>query len=254
LSKNNDPEPFTFDTAMSVTEHFLILYEGGIREPFIIRWPGRVPENRIDDESVIGAVDLFPTFCSLSGTEIPEDLDGEDVSTALLGRPFYRKYPLTWEIRFPVYGRVNDMSPRLALRDGEWKFLMNPDQDRVELYNMVEDPGEVDNLARENPELVKKYTEYLLSWYKTFRKDRFIPMPAGRSMPGQRAASPTRMNDLQEAAGYPLLRKGAGVGPFNGSLNHWITGIGECGWMGRRVDGLTGGWVDGWTDADNQLS
>jgi N-acetylgalactosamine-6-sulfatase len=143
------------------------LYEGGIREPFIIRWPDRVPDNRIDNESVIGAVDLFPTFCSLSGTEIPPGLDGEDVSEVFYGRPYKRKGPLTWEIRFPVYGRVNDMSPRLALRDGEWKFLMNPSRNRVELYNITEDPGEVDNMAKEYPDIVKEYTDFILEWYKT---------------------------------------------------------------------------------------
>jgi N-acetylgalactosamine-6-sulfatase len=143
------------------------LYEGGIREPFIVRWPDRVPGNRIDDESVIGAVDLFPAFCSLSGAEIPEGLDGEDISEVFYGRPFKRRGPLTWEIRFPVYGRVNDMSPRLAIRDREWKFLMNPSLNRVELYNIVEDPGEVDNLARENPDLVEEFSNYLLKWQKT---------------------------------------------------------------------------------------
>ena len=59
------------------------------------------------------------------------------------------------------------MSPRLALRDKEWKFLMNPSMNRVELYNVVDDPGEVDNLAKENPALTKEFTKYLLNWQKT---------------------------------------------------------------------------------------
>jgi N-acetylgalactosamine-6-sulfatase len=143
------------------------LYEGGIREPFIIRWPHRVPANAIDDQSIIGAVDLFPTFCALSNTEIPEGLDGEDVSEIFRGDTYTREEPLKWEIRFPVYGRVNDMSPRLALRHEEWKFLMNPSQNRVELYNIEEDPGEVDNLSRENPALVEEFSKYLLDWQKT---------------------------------------------------------------------------------------
>ncbi len=143
------------------------LYEGGIREPFIIRWPGKVPENKVDEQSIIGAVDLFPTFCSLSNTDIPEGLDGEDVSKVFHGNFYSREQPLAWEIRFPVYGRVNDMSPRLALRHEEWKFLMNPSRNRVELYNIIEDPGEVDNLARENPALVEEFTRYLLDWHET---------------------------------------------------------------------------------------
>jgi N-acetylgalactosamine-6-sulfatase len=143
------------------------LYEGGIREPFIIRWPGKVSENRVDDESIIGAVDFFPTFCTISGADIPYGLDGEDVSDIFYGKTYERKGPLTWEIRFPVYGRVNDMSPRLALRDQEWKFLMNPSMNRLELYNVVEDPGEVDNLANEHPAIIEKYSNFLLEWHKT---------------------------------------------------------------------------------------
>lgn len=143
------------------------LYEGGIREPFIVRWPGRVPENVVDNESIIGAVDLFPTFCALSNSDIPEGIDGEDVSEVFNGNSYTRRQPLTWEIRFPVYGRVNDMSPRMALRDKEWKFLMNPSMNRVELYNVVEDPGEVDNLAKDNPVLVEEFSDYLLKWQKT---------------------------------------------------------------------------------------
>jgi N-acetylgalactosamine-6-sulfatase len=143
------------------------LYEGGIREPFIIRWPDKVPENMVDDKSIIGAVDLFPALCAMSGAPIPEGLDGEDVSEAFYGNSYTRKNPLTWEIRFPVYGRVNDMSPRLALRHEEWKFLMNPSRNRVELYNIEEDPGEVDNLARENPALVEQFSKNLLDWHET---------------------------------------------------------------------------------------
>ncbi|MFC2123184.1 sulfatase [Bacteroidota bacterium] len=143
------------------------LYEGGIREPFIIRWPGKVPGNTVDNESVIGAVDLFPTFCSLSSIPIPEGLDGEDLSDIFYGHSIQRKKPLTWEIRFPVYGRVNDMSPRLALRDQQWKFLMNPSMNRVELYNIVKDPGEVDNVANENPVLVNKFSIYLKEWHSS---------------------------------------------------------------------------------------
>jgi N-acetylgalactosamine-6-sulfatase len=151
------------------------LYEGGIREPFIIRWPGKVKENEVDDESIIGAVDFFPTFCTLAGIDIPEGLDGENISEVFNGKSYTRQAPLTWEIRFPVYGRVNDMSPRLALRDKEWKFLMNPSGNRVELYNVVEDPGEVDNLVRENPELAEKYSDYLLKWHNTLPESPVHP-------------------------------------------------------------------------------
>ncbi len=67
----------------------LSLYEGGIRVPFLARWPGVIPAGRKDETTVIAAVDLFPTFCRLAGAELPKDMkpDGEDRSVALLGQP-----------------------------------------------------------------------------------------------------------------------------------------------------------------------
>ena len=72
-----------------------------------------------------------------------------------------------WDVRFPVYGRENDKSPRLAIREKQWKLLMNPDSSRIELYNVLEDPGEVDNRANEFPAIVKNLSKQLLQWNKT---------------------------------------------------------------------------------------
>ena len=64
------------------------LYEGGVRVPFIVRWPGHVPSGRIDDTSVVAGCDLLPTVCHLAGADVPKDhaLDGEDVSDILAGQ------------------------------------------------------------------------------------------------------------------------------------------------------------------------
>lgn len=140
------------------------LYEGGIRVPFIACWPGRIPAGRIDDRTVLSGVDLLPTFCSLAGISLDPDLalDGEDMSQALLGTPMERARPLMWEYRYAPWGRHLQKSPALALRDGDWKLLMNPDESRVELYNLEENPCEVDNLAREHPDRVRRMSRQLL--------------------------------------------------------------------------------------------
>ena len=145
------------------------LYEGGVRVPFLVRWPGHVPAGRVDDDSVVTGVDLLPTFCALAGAEIPADhkLDGEDRSGVLLGRPSPRRKPIFWEWRFRIFGHVSNMSPMLAVRDGKWKLLMNPDRSRAELYDIRADPREMNNLAEKHPEVVERLAKLVLDWQKT---------------------------------------------------------------------------------------
>jgi arylsulfatase A-like enzyme len=158
------------------------LYEGGVRTPFIVRWPGRTPAGRVDNETVIGGVDFLPSVCRIAGVKPPPvaSRDGEDRSDAWLGKVGKRTRPLFWENRYPVYGHVLDMSPILAVREDQWKLLMNPDRSRVELYDIPRDPSEMDNLAGRNPALVKRLSEDLLRWQATLPKGPVDP-DAGKS-------------------------------------------------------------------------
>ncbi len=146
------------------------IYEGGIREPLIIRWPAaEIPAGTIDKKTIISGTDFLPSLCKMAGVELPGGLtlDGEDMSEALQGTPAKRKKPLMWEFRFATIGHPSDQSPRLAMRDGDWKLLLNPDSSRLELYNLRTDPGELDNVASENPKVVAAMKPELLKWYKT---------------------------------------------------------------------------------------
>ncbi len=118
------------------------LYEGGIREPFIVRWPGHIPAASVDSTTIVNGIDLLPSLCSMAHVSDPlEKLDGEDMSKAILGHPQQRSKPLMW-----AYG-VTDFdlkpsnpryrSPNLAIRDGKWKLLVNDDGSGTELYNIV---------------------------------------------------------------------------------------------------------------------
>ncbi len=144
------------------------LYEGGIRVPGIIRWPGKVPRGVIDDQSVVAGVDWLPTVCKLAGASIPADhkLDGEDMSDVFLGNPRPRKTSLMWEWRFNIAGEPFHHSPQLAMREGDWKLLMNPDGSRVELYDMKKDLTQLNNVADEHPDVVARMSEKLLAWQK----------------------------------------------------------------------------------------
>ena len=145
------------------------LYEGGVRMPFIVRWPGHVPAGRIETEAVLTAVDVLPTLCALAGVPVPaqHNLDGEDVSDILLGKSRSRTRPIFWQWRFRVFGYTIHQSPMLAVRDGKWKLLMNPDRSRMELYDIPADPSEVDNRASEHPEVVDRLAKQLMAWQDT---------------------------------------------------------------------------------------
>ena len=145
------------------------LYEGGVRVPFIVRWPAGAPAGKVDSASVIAGVDWLPTLAALAGVELPAGitLDGQDMSDALRGTPRIRTKPLLWEWRFRIFGHIFNMSPRLAIRDGKWKLLMNPDRSRVELYDIPADPSELNNVADEHPEVVRRLSKELLAWHAT---------------------------------------------------------------------------------------
>lgn len=144
------------------------MYEGGIRVPLLARWPGHIPAGKVSD-AIIGGVDLLPTLCSLANVDLPGDtvLSGEDRSAVLLGGDDPRTKPLFWEWRYRIAGHPLHHSPILAMREGPWKLLMNPDGSRQELYRIAGDTMELQNLAEQNPDILASMTAKLQDWYAT---------------------------------------------------------------------------------------
>jgi arylsulfatase A-like enzyme len=171
------------------------LYEGGVRVPGIVRWPGQVPAGRIDETSVIAGCDLLPTLCKLAGAEIPANhaLDGEDVCDILLGPSRPRTRPLFWNWRFRIAGEVFHHSPMLAVRDGDYKLLMNADRSRTELYDIPRDPTQLTNIAEQHSDVVARLSAKLLAWNKT--------LPEGPSDPGAGKMNYAWPGRQSEAAG-----------------------------------------------------
>jgi len=148
------------------------LYEGGIRVPFLVRWPAGTPAGKVNDQTIISGVDLLPTLCELAGVSLPEEVRartrGENMAPAIRGdKSFQRNGALMWEWRFRVHNHPWNRCPMLAIREGDWKLLLNPDRSRVELYNIPADPGEQDNVADEHPEIVERLAKQVLAWQKT---------------------------------------------------------------------------------------
>ena len=148
------------------------LYEGGIREPLIARWTGTVPAGVTNASTVVNAVDLFQTFCALAGVDAPDaDFDGVDMSEAFLGERPERDRPIFWEYgRDPSYlrpGLESDRSPALAVRDGNWKLLMNTEGTGVELYDFRESYDETVNVAADHPGVARRLRGMLMDWWRS---------------------------------------------------------------------------------------
>ena len=82
-----------------------------------------------------------------------------------------RARPLFWEWRYPIEGPVFWKSPMLAVRDGDWKYLWNPDGSREELFNVATDPSELREVSAQHPEVTARLRAMLRAWYEPLSKD-----------------------------------------------------------------------------------
>lgn len=164
------------------------LYEGGIRVPGIVRWPGRVSAGSVSDVPVSG-VDVLPTACDLAGVALPSDrtLDGTSIAPLWKGGEVERTQPLYWQFN---YARSH---PRVAIRSGEWKLLagLDPaDQGNLtdivdeqmrqlksaklqgfELYHLGRDIGETHDLSEEEPERLAEMVALMRKVYVDVRDE-----------------------------------------------------------------------------------
>jgi arylsulfatase A-like enzyme len=174
---DNGPLP-TFEARRTVQLRGskLSLYEGGIRVPFIARWPGQLAAGQVNDTTVLAGVDVVPSLAKLAGAKFPAGYEssGEDLSEALRGKTPERTKPLFWEygrndtsFKFPA-GR--DRSPWLAMREGKWKLLVQPDGSQLELYDLAADPQEQSNLADQQPDVASAMRAKLLAWKASLPK------------------------------------------------------------------------------------
>ncbi len=144
-----------------------MLYEGGIRVPYIFRWSGRIAAGSICDVP-INSVDLYPTLLELAGATPPENypLDGTSYLELLLGGEASQRNALYWH--FPGYlgagGGTWRTTPASAVRIGDWKLMEFYEDGRLELYNLKEDRGEKSELSNRYPEKVKELHGRLARW------------------------------------------------------------------------------------------
>lgn len=142
------------------------LYEGGIREPFIAVWPGKIPAGKVDN-SVMSMVDLVPTVAALTKTKKSADYisDGRDQSAFLLGKKKATIKDIYWYYNNnPLPGKKDNISPTLAIRSGKWKLLMERDGTNKQLYNLQADHRETTNRIKDEKKVTEQLTAKLKSW------------------------------------------------------------------------------------------
>lgn len=153
-----------------------MMYEGGIRVPLAMRWPGVIKPGIESDQPVIGT-DLFPTFAELSkAKKVPEMLDGKSLLPLMTQTGKWDRDAIFWH--FPAYlqgkysgARNNDpffrTRPASAIRMGNWKLIQYFEDEGIELFNLEKDISETTNLAAINSDKKRELLQRLKSWQKS---------------------------------------------------------------------------------------
>jgi arylsulfatase A len=159
------------------------IWEGGVRMPGILRWPGKVKAGQVIDTPVSG-LDLLPTFCEIAGIAKPQDraLDGQSIVPLLEGREFQRTKPLLW---------WNHSGDSVAIREGDWKLRVSTRERtaefatridwyqraeinpaRAQLFNLREDTAEQNDLAAQKPEVVAQMLPKLTALHRDMQQEQ----------------------------------------------------------------------------------
>jgi len=212
------------------------LYEGGVRVPLMVRWPGKVAAGTTSD-AIVNNIDLYPTLLELAGVPKPKGhiVDGESFVPVLLeGKPFCKDTSFHW---FPY------QDAGITVRKGDWKlirrFKENPREyeGMVELYNLKDDLGESRNLARQMPEKVAELGRLIDEHFKSTGGLYPVPNPGYRKQAAPQPGPVSQSIDtIPQARG--LVPKQCEVAAINGGIRVMPTG--KMPFLGTAQVKLTG--------------
>ena len=161
------------------------MYEGGTREPLIVRWPGVTPPGSLC-RTPVTSPDFYPTFLEAAGLDPMPDqhTDGVSIASLLAGGDRLDREALFWH--YPHYANQGG-TPGCSVRSGDWKLIEFFEDRRAELYNLRDDVGEDHDLSRENPAVTDRLRGLLGDWLR--RVDARIPEPNPDYVPPKSAQS-----------------------------------------------------------------
>jgi arylsulfatase A-like enzyme len=178
-----------------------MLYEGGVRVPYIFRWPGKIPAGTVC-ETPINSVDLYPTLLEVAGAAPPAGypLDGESYLKLLTsgGKATLKRDAIYWH--FPGYLGAGEnawrTTPAGAIRSGDWKLIEFFEDGRLELYNLRDDLGEKNNLSSKMPDKTMELHAKLVAW----RQELKAPMPTKNTAQDSSAKAAKRAKKQKKKA------------------------------------------------------
>ncbi|MBR8535160.1 sulfatase [Carboxylicivirga sediminis] len=150
-------------------------YEGGIREPLIMRWPSGFPSGKVIDQQVSG-LDFYPTFMAIAGVkpDTKQILDGVSLvklitkNKRLKRKALFFHFPIYLQAINPETDQARDphfrTTPGSVVIKGDWKLHVYYEDNEMELYNLKDDPGESTNLVNTYPEVAKALNKQLVDW------------------------------------------------------------------------------------------
>ena len=171
--KEGGVDPQFFDSAGPLRGKKRDMYEGGIRVPMIVRWPGKIKAGSVNDQ-VWAFWDFLPTAAEIVGVKPPSNIDGISMAPALFGKPQTNQHDF-------LYWEFHEGGSKQAVRMGDWKAVRLELGKPLELYNLKNDIGETRNVADQNPEIVSKIDTYLKTARTESPKWPLKPPPASRN-------------------------------------------------------------------------
>ena len=151
-------------------------YEGGIRVPLIVKWPGVAKAGHVSAEPVI-STDLYPTCLAAAGLPARpnQHIDGRNLQPLLTGGATLGRPAIFWH--FPHYNDHPHSVPSGVIRQGPWKLIETFDPEGLELYNLADDLGEQRNLAAAQPARVAELRRALDAWRLEVGAEMMRPNP-----------------------------------------------------------------------------
>lgn len=144
-------------------------YEGGIREPFIVRWPGKVAAGTTS-EAIVSGQDIYPTLLDIAGANLQHPVDGKNLWPEINEGRKEEERTVFWH--YPHFHRGRPVS---VIRRGDWKLIEFLETGNLELYHLKEDIAEENNLAATKPELAQELRQILDTWRKEVEAPPLLP-------------------------------------------------------------------------------